>query len=214
MMRALTSDAEMVLAKADFGIAKLYSELAGPLHDEFFPQIEKEFEAFINDLKWQLIKDSIIKENSLTVTPEEISVFAVQMARAQYNQYGIFDIPDEQLESFAKMILEKPEEVALLEEEEENGLTISGSVDTYWKYDFSGYPNISTSFADEQNSVSLGMVDLVLEQTVGKASFVGEISFGPRNQSSFYGFNIQNLYMSYGLTDKVSLSAEDNLLSG
>lgn len=32
------------------------------------------------------------------------------MARAQYNQYGIFDIPDEQLESFAKMILEKPEE--------------------------------------------------------------------------------------------------------
>lgn len=43
-MRALTSDAEMVLAKADFGIAKLYSELAGPLHDKFFPLIEKEFE--------------------------------------------------------------------------------------------------------------------------------------------------------------------------
>ena len=32
------------------------------------------------------------------------------MARAQYNQYGIYDIPDEQLESFAKMLLEKPEE--------------------------------------------------------------------------------------------------------
>ncbi len=32
------------------------------------------------------------------------------MARAQYNQYGIYDIPEEQLESFAKMILEKPEE--------------------------------------------------------------------------------------------------------
>jgi trigger factor len=32
------------------------------------------------------------------------------MARAQYNQYGIFDIPEEQLESYAKMILEKPEE--------------------------------------------------------------------------------------------------------
>jgi phosphoenolpyruvate carboxylase len=43
-MRALTSDAEMVLAKADFGIAKLYSELAGELHDKFFPLIEKEFE--------------------------------------------------------------------------------------------------------------------------------------------------------------------------
>ena len=43
-MRALTADAEMVLAKADLGIAKLYSELAADLHDEFFPIIEKEFE--------------------------------------------------------------------------------------------------------------------------------------------------------------------------
>jgi len=73
-------------------------------------QIEDEFEYFINDLKWQLIKDSIIKENELKVLPEETEVFAKQMARAQYNQYGIYDIPDEQLESFAKMILEKPEE--------------------------------------------------------------------------------------------------------
>ena len=43
-MRALTSDAEMVLAKADLSIARLYSELAGDLHDEFFPIIEKEYE--------------------------------------------------------------------------------------------------------------------------------------------------------------------------
>ena len=43
-MRALTADAEMVLAKADLTIARLYSELAGDLHDEFFPIIEKEYE--------------------------------------------------------------------------------------------------------------------------------------------------------------------------
>jgi phosphoenolpyruvate carboxylase len=41
-MRALTADAEMVLAKADLGITRLYSSLAGDLHDEFFPVIEKE----------------------------------------------------------------------------------------------------------------------------------------------------------------------------
>lgn len=91
-------------------------------------------------------------------------------------------------------------------QEEDEGLKISGSVDTYYKYDFSGYGNIPTSFADEQNSVSIGMVDLVLEQTVGKASFVGEVSFGPRNESSVYGLNIQNLYVSYDLTDKLSLT--------
>ncbi len=73
-------------------------------------QVENEFEAFINDLKWQLIKESIIKENEITVSAEETRAYAVQMARAQYNQYGIYNIPEEQLESFAKVILEKPEE--------------------------------------------------------------------------------------------------------
>ncbi len=43
-MRALTADAEMVLAKADIGIARHYSGLAGELHEEFFPIIENEFE--------------------------------------------------------------------------------------------------------------------------------------------------------------------------
>ena len=43
-LRALTADAEMVLAKSDLGIAKIYSRLAGDLHERFFPMIEKEFE--------------------------------------------------------------------------------------------------------------------------------------------------------------------------
>ncbi|MDX1509218.1 MAG: phosphoenolpyruvate carboxylase, partial [Woeseiaceae bacterium] len=43
-MRALTADAEMVLAKADLGIAGLYSELAGELHERFYPIIEAEYE--------------------------------------------------------------------------------------------------------------------------------------------------------------------------
>jgi phosphoenolpyruvate carboxylase len=42
-MRALTADVEMVLAKSDLGIAKLYSELSGDLHEVFFPRIEAEF---------------------------------------------------------------------------------------------------------------------------------------------------------------------------
>jgi len=42
--RSLTADTEMVLAKSDLGIAKLYSGLAGDdLHNEFFPIIKTEF---------------------------------------------------------------------------------------------------------------------------------------------------------------------------
>jgi phosphoenolpyruvate carboxylase len=37
-------DVEMVLAKCDLGIAEAFSQLAGPLHDDFFPLIRDEFE--------------------------------------------------------------------------------------------------------------------------------------------------------------------------
>ncbi len=119
--------------------------------------------------------------------------------------------------------------------EEDEKLKISGSVDTYYKYDFSGQANIGTSFANEHNSISIGMLDLVFEKTSGKASFVGEIAFGPRNAGSAgpapsttevvtgivsdssgtlplfgsvanYAPRIQNLYVSYALTDKLSIT--------
>ena len=95
-------------------------------------------------------------------------------------------------------------------------LEFSGSVDTYYKYDFAKSPNnISTSFATDHNSVSLGMIDLALKKTTGKASFVGEISFGPRGQSQSIpdeannssSFNIQNLFINYAFTDKLSVTA-------
>ena len=113
--------------------------------------------------------------------------------------------------------------VVMAQDEEEEGLQISGSVDTYWKYDFSGYKNsdgtsnIGTSFADEQNSISIGMIDVSLSQTVGKASFVGEIAFGPRSFKSIPLFQadgndniyvgIQNLYATYQFNDVFSMTA-------
>jgi hypothetical protein len=106
---------------------------------------------------------------------------------------------------------------------EEEKLQVTGSVDVYYKYDFSGYvnedgtSNIPTSFADNQNSISIGMLDVGLSKQVGKASFVGEFSFGPRSFKSIPTFqintddqiniNIQNLYVSYALTEKLSVTA-------
>jgi hypothetical protein len=40
----------------------------------------------------------------------------------------------------------------------------------YYKYDFAKKENIGTSFATDQNSVSLGMLDIALKKTTGKAS--------------------------------------------
>jgi len=91
------------------------------------------------------------------------------------------------------------------QDEEDKSLKISGSVDTYYKYDFSGESQIPTSFATGQNSLGIGMVDVILEQTVGKASFVGEIAFGPRADASAPGA-VQNLYVSYAFSDMISVT--------
>jgi phosphoenolpyruvate carboxylase len=65
-MRALTADAEMVLAKADLGIARLYSELAGELHDEFFPLIEKEYQ-LARDLILELSGHEVLLDGDKTL---------------------------------------------------------------------------------------------------------------------------------------------------
>jgi len=99
----------------------------------------------------------------------------------------------------------------------ESPLEISGSVDTYYKYDFAGVNNIPTYFDSDQNSISLGMINVALKKTTGKASFVGDLSFGPRGQYQSIptgddndpsnSFHIQNLYASYAFTDKFSMTA-------
>src|SRR6187431_118950 len=93
-------------------------------------------------------------------------------------------------------------------------LEITGSGDLYYKYDFAKVPNIGTSFGSDQNSVSLGMLDIALKKTIKKVSFVGEVSFGPRGQyqsilngdgedaNEGNSFHIQNLYATYAVSDK------------
>ncbi|MWB95990.1 outer membrane beta-barrel protein [Flavobacterium sp. GA093] len=95
-------------------------------------------------------------------------------------------------------------------------LEITGSGDLYYKYDFAKVGNIPTSFATDHNSVSLGMLDIALKKKIKNVSFVGEISFGPRGQyqsipngdgTDDNSFHIQNLYATYAVTDKLSLTA-------
>lgn len=95
-------------------------------------------------------------------------------------------------------------------------LQITGSGDLYYKYDFSKTANIPTSFGTDQNSVSLGMLDIAFKKSIKKVSFVGEVSFGPRGQYQsipngdgidMNSFHIQNLYATYAVSDKFSFTA-------
>jgi phosphoenolpyruvate carboxylase len=65
-MRALTADVEMVLAKSDLGIARLYSKLAGEMHDEFFPIIENEYQLTL-DLILEYSEHDALLEGDVTL---------------------------------------------------------------------------------------------------------------------------------------------------
>lgn len=73
-------------------------------------QIEKDFDYFVEDLKWQVIKDSIIKENELKVEEADVIELAKEVARAQFRQYGMMDVPDEHLDGFVNQMISKNED--------------------------------------------------------------------------------------------------------
>lgn len=70
-------------------------------------QIEEEFPKFEEDLKWQVIKDQIIRTNEIKVEENEILELAKEVTAAQFAQYGLANMPDEQLATYAQEILKK-----------------------------------------------------------------------------------------------------------
>ncbi len=72
--------------------------------------IEKDWTHFRDDLRWQLIKNRVAKDNDLKITDEEILAEAKEFTRAQFTQYGLYYATDEQVTSFAKDMLKKEDE--------------------------------------------------------------------------------------------------------
>ncbi|MEX2371480.1 MAG: trigger factor [Bacteroidales bacterium] len=73
-------------------------------------RIDIDFLQYEDDFRWQLIKDHLYKRHEIKVTEQEVKESAREVARAQYQQYGIMDIPDEYLDNFAEELLSKKEE--------------------------------------------------------------------------------------------------------
>jgi phosphoenolpyruvate carboxylase len=64
--QGLLADVEQVLGKVDIGIAERYSQLAGELHDEFFPVIRAEFDRSVQSVL-ELKAQSRLLENERTL---------------------------------------------------------------------------------------------------------------------------------------------------
>src|SRR6476619_6129522 len=104
-------------------------------------------------------------------------------------------------------------------------LTINGSVDAYYRYNFlnakdSGRTNNYTSFTNSQNSFELGMASLKADYAIGKVDAVIHLGFGRRAEENSYndgdldqnknGFisltNLQQGYISYSPSTKVKFT--------
>jgi len=73
-------------------------------------EIEKDYDHFRDDLRWQLIKNKLAKQNEVKITEEEILTEAKAFTSAQFSQYGLYYATDEQITSFAKDMLRKEDE--------------------------------------------------------------------------------------------------------
>lgn len=68
--------------------------------------LEDRYPAIRNDLKWQLIRESIAKNSGLKIEEADLKQMADNMARRQLAQYGMTNMDDETVAAFAKNMLD------------------------------------------------------------------------------------------------------------
>ncbi len=84
-------------------------------------EIEKEFDLFLKDFRWQLIRGAILKDNNLTVTKEDVLKVATNIARYQFAMYGINNVPEEHLSQYAeKLLADEKQNRRIIEKAEED----------------------------------------------------------------------------------------------
>lgn len=67
--------------------------------------IEKEFDAFTKDFRWQMICNHLMKAHGMEVTKEDLDKEAKALAAYQFAMYGMNDVPEDQLSGFADRLL-------------------------------------------------------------------------------------------------------------
>ena len=68
-------------------------------------ELDKDFDKMLDELKWHLAKDQLMKEYNIDVKPEEVEEFAKRIAKMQFMQYGLMNVEEEMLSNYAKEML-------------------------------------------------------------------------------------------------------------
>ena len=87
--------------------------------------IEKDWDLFIVDYKWQMVRNYLMNKFEVKVEEADLLASAKGFAAYQFAMYGMNNVPDEQLESFAKNILSQEEQGRRILDQVENEKTFA-----------------------------------------------------------------------------------------
>lgn len=87
--------------------------------------IEKEFDGFLGDFRWQLVRGSLMKKFELNVEDKDMLEAAKAYAAYQYAMYGMGNVPEELLTDAAAQMLKDERQMRNIEENVENEKVIA-----------------------------------------------------------------------------------------
>ena len=87
--------------------------------------IEKDWDLFIVDYKWQMVRSYLMNKYNVKVEEADLLASAKGFAAYQFAMYGMNNVPEEQLESFAKNILSQEEQGRRILDQVENEKTFA-----------------------------------------------------------------------------------------
>ena len=87
--------------------------------------IEKDWDLFIVDYKWQMVRNYLMDKYNVKIEEADLLASAKGFAAYQFAMYGMNNVPEEQLEAFAKNILSQEEQGRRILDQVENEKTFA-----------------------------------------------------------------------------------------
>jgi len=85
-------------------------------------EIEKDFALFLQDFRWQMIRQFITKEQKIEITREDLIEHAKKVASYQFAMYGMANAPEEQIAKYAESLVSNEKEGRRIYEKVEDEL--------------------------------------------------------------------------------------------
>ena len=117
-----------LLEKADVTVAeKFLKRWIYVINDGKFTMedIEKDWALFIVDYKWQMVRSYLMEKYNVKIEEADLLASAKGFAAYQFAMYGMNNVPEEQLEAFAKNILSQEEQGRRILDQVENEKTFA-----------------------------------------------------------------------------------------